>query len=889
MLDKVKKIFGSANDRKVKQYMKRVQKINALEPKYEKMSDEELKESFEALKSAVRSGEKSMDEVLNDSFAITREASKRVLGMRHYDVQMVGGMVLHDGNIAEMKTGEGKTLVATLAVALNAMLGKGVHVVTVNDYLAKRDAKEMGELYSFLGYTTGCITSEVRDDAERKAQYSADITYGTNNEYGFDYLRDNMKVRADEKVQRGHYYAIVDEVDSILIDEARTPLIISGPAQRDQSLYFKANQIAKQMIKGEELPTKPGEPKKTTGDFIVDEKNRTIIMTEEGLEKAEKLYEVDNLFSLENAAMVHHLDQALKAHYLFEKDVDYVVRDGEVIIVDEFTGRLSEGRRYSEGLHQALEAKEGVVVQEESQTLAEITYQNYFRMYEKLAGMTGTAQTEATEFSQIYGLDVISIPTNVPVRRVDKNDLIYNTEEEKLDAVVARVKELHAKGQPVLIGTASIEKSELIHERLKKEKIPHNVLNAKNHEQEAEIIKNAGQKGAVTVATNMAGRGVDIKIDDEVRALGGLVIIGTERHESRRIDNQLRGRSGRQGDPGESQFFLSLDDNLLRIFGGEKIRNIMNRLGVEKGEYIDSKLVTKSVEKAQKKVEAMHYESRKNILEYDDVANYQRKAVYAFRDQLIDPEYDISAKIDQNREELVDFILEESEIFEGSPTEDYDLDRFSALIKEYTGIDIEPDSLKGKDASTIREETLDTLKKFYEEKMSVFDDEQRKEIEKILLLQVLDSEWREHLYEMDVLKTGIGLRGYNQKDPLTEYKQESYKLFQALTQRIKLESMKLLYTVQFDFTSPEEEIESIEKLRDELEIDEDILMSNEYQETPGSIADAMYSEEFNEEERELTPYIAQKKPKRNEPCPCGSGLKYKNCCGKSGPKKGLLA
>ena len=891
MINSVMKIFGTANDRKVKQYMKRVQQINALEPKYEKMSDEELKDAFNALKEEVKSGKKSLDDVLYDSFAITREASKRVLGMRHYDVQMIGGMVLHEGNIAEMKTGEGKTLVATLAVALNAMLGRGVHVVTVNDYLAKRDANEMGQLYSFLGYTTGCIISEIKDDEHRKAQYQADITYGTNNEFGFDYLRDNMKVRADEKVQRDHYYAIVDEVDSILIDEARTPLIISGPAQRDQSLYFKANIIAKQLERGEELPPKkPGEPKRMTGDFVVDEKNRTIIMTEQGLEKAEKLFEVDNLFSLENAAMVHHLDQALKAHHLFEKDVDYVVRDGEVIIVDEFTGRLSEGRRYSDGLHQALEAKEGVVVQEESQTLAEITYQNYFRMYEKLAGMTGTAQTEATEFSEIYGLDVISIPTNVPVKRIDKNDLIYNTEEEKLDAVVARVKELHAKGQPVLIGTASIEKSELIHERLKKEKIPHNVLNAKNHEQEAEIIKNAGQKGAVTVATNMAGRGVDIKIDDEVRALGGLAIIGTERHESRRIDNQLRGRSGRQGDPGESQFFLSLDDNLLRIFGGEKIRNIMNKLGVQKGEYIDSKLVTRSVEKAQKKVEAMHYESRKNILEYDDVANYQRKAVYAFRNQLIDPEYDIGAKIDSNREELVDYILEESGIVAGAPSEDYDLDRLVALVKEYSGLDIDIDRFKEKEADEIREELIKILKDFYEEKMSIFDDEQRKEIEKILILQVLDSEWREHLYEMDVLKTGIGLRGYNQKDPLTEYKQESYRLFQALTQRIKLESMKLLHTVEFDFSSPEEEIESIEKLRDELEIDEDELISNEYQKTPHSLADALISEEMtNDEEVELKPYVAQKKPKRNDPCPCGSGQKYKNCCGKSGPKKGLLA
>jgi preprotein translocase subunit SecA len=887
MIDSVMKIFGTANDRRVKQYMKRVQKINALESRYEKMSDEELKAAFDELREAVRSDDKSMDDVLYDSFAITREASKRVLGLRHYDVQMVGGMVLHEGNIAEMKTGEGKTLVATLAVVLNAMTGRGVHVVTVNDYLAKRDAHDMGQLYSFLGYTTGCIVSDIHEDEERKAQYDADITYGTNNEFGFDYLRDNMKVRADEKVQREHFFSIVDEVDSILIDEARTPLIISGPAQRDQSLYFKANQIAKQMIRGEELPSKPGEPKKMTGDFVVDEKNRTIVMTEEGLEKAEKLFEVENLFSLENAAMVHHLDQALKAHHLFERDVDYVVRNGEIVIVDEFTGRLSEGRRYSEGLHQALEAKEGVVVQEESQTLAEITYQNYFRMYEKLAGMTGTAQTEATEFSQIYGLDVISIPTNVPVRRIDKNDLIYNTEEEKLDAVVERVKELHGKGQPVLIGTASIEKSELIHERLKKEKIPHNVLNAKNHEQEAEIIKNAGAKGAVTVATNMAGRGVDIKIDDEVRELGGLAIIGTERHESRRIDNQLRGRSGRQGDPGESQFFLSLDDNLLRIFGGEKIRGIMNRLGVEKGEYIDSKLVTRSVEKAQKKVESMHYESRKNILEYDDVANYQRKVVYAFRNQLIDPEYDITAKIDQNREELIYHLLDEAEIFEGAPSEDYDLERFVSLIKEYSFVDIDPAELEGKGREEIAKESIEILKKFYEEKMSVFDEEQRKEVEKLLILQILDTEWREHLYEMDVLKTGIGLRGYNQKDPLTEYKQESYRLFQSLVERIKFESLKLLYTVEFDFGSPEEEMETLEKIRDELEIDEEELISNEYQEPPHSIAEAVMGTEENE--GELKPYIAQKKPKRNDPCPCGSGKKYKNCCGKSGPRKGLLA
>ncbi len=860
----ITKIFGTANDRKVKKYAKRAKAINALEAKYEKLSDQELQKAFLDLKESVLNKEKSLDDVLNDSFAITREASKRVLNMRHYDVQLIGGMVLHDGNIAEMKTGEGKTLVATLPIALNAMLGRGVHLVTVNDYLAKRDAKEMGELYSFLGYTTGCITGEIYDDFERKKQYLADITYGTNNEFGFDYLRDNMKTSLEEKVQRGHYYAIVDEVDSILIDEARTPLIISGPTQRDQKWYKVANEIALKLEKGKELPTKPGESKKTTGDFIVDEKNKQITLTEQGLQKAEELFGVGNLYSLENAILTHHLDQALKANYLFEKDVDYVVKDGEIIIVDEFTGRLSEGRRFSEGLHQALEAKEGVEIKEESQTLAEVTYQNYFRLYDKLAGMTGTAQTEATEFSEIYGLDVISIPTNVPVKRVDKNDLIFNTEKEKLDAVVKRVKELHSKGQPVLIGTASIEKSELIHERLKKEKLPHNVLNAKNHEQEAEIIKNAGAKGAITVATNMAGRGVDIKLSDEVKELGGLAIIGTERHESRRIDNQLRGRSGRQGDPGESQFFLSLDDNLLRIFGGEKIRNIMNRIGVKEGEYIDSKLVTRSVESAQKKVESLHYESRKHLLEYDDVANFQRKAIYKFRDQLIDKDYDIGAKIKENRDEVVGFLLEDCEIIEGLPSEDFDLDCFIKELAEVSGVVLPKDILEGLEPNDIKQKVIEILEELYEEKMKVFDSEQRKEIEKLIYLQTLDNLWRDHLYEMDTLKTGIGLRGYNQKDPLTEYKQESYRLFEDLIKRIKIESIKFIHRVEFNFEEPNNQNE---KPQENLEQNE----TNQI------------------EQEENKPQLNTKKPKRNDPCPCGSGLKYKNCCGKSGPKKGLLA
>jgi preprotein translocase subunit SecA len=688
-----------------------------------------------------------------------------------------------------------------------------------------------------------------------------------------------MKVRAEEKVQREHHYAIVDEVDSILIDEARTPLIISGPTQRDHNHYAQADAIAKQMVRGEKIETKPGEPEQTTGDFIVDEKNRTIVMTEDGLQKAQDLFEVENLYSLENAVLSHHLDQALKAHYIFEKDVDYVVQNNEIIIVDEFTGRLSEGRRYSEGLHQALEAKENVEVQEESQTLAEITYQNYFRLYEKLAGMTGTAQTEATEFSQIYNLDVISIPTNVPIARIDKNDLIYNTEREKLDAAVRRVKELNEKGQPVLIGTASIEKSEMIHERLKKEKIAHNILNAKNHAQEAEIIINAGQKGAVTVATNMAGRGVDIKIDDEVRSLGGLMILGTERHESRRIDNQLRGRSGRQGDPGESQFFLSLDDNLLRIFGGEKIRNIMNRLGVEDGEYIDSKIVTRSVEKAQKKVENQHYESRKHILEYDDVANHQRKAIYAFRNQLLDPEFDIDAKIKENRAEYVEHLLAEAEIFAGMPTEDFDVERLAALIKEELRIEVQSEQFKDKEVEGISSMITEMMENLYERKMSQIDPEQRQEIERILYLQVLDPQWRDHLYEMDVLKTGIGLRGYNQKDPLTEYKQDSYKLFTDLVSRIKLEAVKVLQLVQFDFESPEEEEAAVEHIREELESDvANTTLNQSYEE--GVIA---------EDSSKLSPITGTKKPKRNDPCPCGSGKKYKNCCGQSGPKKGLLA
>jgi preprotein translocase subunit SecA len=872
----LKRIFGSKNDRIVKGYLKRAKKINTLENKYETLSDDELKAEFNSLKASVQSQEKSLDDVLNDSFAITREASKRVLKMRHFDVQLVGGMVLHDNSIAEMKTGEGKTLVATLAVILNAMMGKGVHIVTVNDYLAKRDADEMGTLYNFLGYTVGCLTDDIYDEATKKAQYDCDITYGTNNEYGFDYLRDNMKTKAEEKVQREHFYAIIDEVDSILIDEARTPLIISGPVQRDEFHYDKANEIALQMIKGEKKETKAGEPEETTGDFYVDEKNRQVIMTEDGLQKAQDLFEVENLYSLENASLSHHLDQAMKAQYIFVKDIDYVSQNGEIIIVDEFTGRLSEGRRFSEGLHQAIESKEGVEVKDESQTLAEITYQNYFRLYKKLAGMTGTAQTEATEFAEIYNLEVLSIPTNLPLIRDDRNDLIYNTEKEKLDAVARKVQELHEKGQPVLIGTASIEKSELVHNRLKAAKIPHNTLNAKNHANEAEIIMEAGKKGAVTVATNMAGRGVDIKLTDEIKELGGLYILGTERHESRRIDNQLRGRSGRQGDPGASQFYLSLDDNLLRIFGGEKIRNIMNKLGVEEGEYIDSKIVTRSVEKAQTKVENMHYESRKHILEYDDIANEQRKVIYNFRNQLLDEEYDIDSKIKSNRLEYIDNMLSNADIYDGASEEDFNLEKLENQIKEELHIQLEGEVFKEKDYDAIKELVTDLLIQTYETKMEPLTPEQRSEVQRILYLQVLDPQWRNHLYEMDVMKTGIGLRGYNQKDPLTEYKKDSYNLFMGLIERIKFEAIKVLQVVQFNFEDPAAEQAKMEAMRQQLEDEIAQAQTNE-----NEVVEADFEESSTQS--------VGKKPKRNDACPCGSGEKYKNCCGKSGPKKGLLA
>ena len=846
----VSKILGSRNNKLIKLYTKEVQKINALESSYASLSDTELQNAFNELKILVQNGEASLQDVLHKSFAFTREASKRTLGMRHFDVQLIGGMALNDGRIAEMKTGEGKTLVATLAVCLNALCGRGVHVVTVNDYLANRDAKELEPLYNFLGFSVGIITNDLRDDNARLEAYRADIVYGTNNEFGFDYLRDNMKYDLSQKVQREHYFAIIDEVDSILIDEARTPLIISGPVNRTLEHYQIANSVAQKL--------------KNETDFTIDEKNRVILLTEEGIKNAESLFKVDNLYSIENATLSHHLDQALKANYLFIKDKDYVVQDNEVVIVDEFTGRLSEGRRFSEGLHQAIEAKEKVDIKEESQTLADITFQNYFRLYEKLSGMTGTAQTEATEFLQIYNLEVVSIPTNVPVQRKDLNDLIYKSEREKFNAVINKITELHKKGQPVLVGTASIEKSEILHELLKKCRIPHTILNAKQHSKEAEIIKDAGVKGAVTIATNMAGRGVDIKITDEIRELGGLYIIGTERHESRRIDNQLRGRAGRQGDPGVSQFYLSLEDSLLRIFGSDKIKGIMERLGLKEGEHIESGLVTRSVESAQKKVENLHFESRKHLLEYDDVANEQRKAVYKLRNELLSEDFSLEERIKTNREITAQSLLYKAQILPGDDASNFDLSSLQAQLSEELGFKLE--SCENLSYDELLEKLITQMSQSYEEKMSKLESSQRSQIERIIYLQVLDSSWREHLYTMDNLKTGIGLRGYNQKDPLVEYKKESYNLFLEFIENLKTETTRMLHIIQLR----EQEEEVADKMLQDMQ------------------------EELNEDLQTFEAQDSSSKPQkakisRNDPCPCGSGKKYKLCHGKSGPKKGLLA
>jgi preprotein translocase subunit SecA len=833
------KIFGSSNERELKKIQPVVEKINALEPQFQKLSDDELRGCTDKFRQQLKNGT-DLDELLPEAFAAVREASVRTLKMRHFDSQLIGGYVLHSGRIAEMKTGEGKTLSATLPAYLNALTGRGVHVVTVNDYLAGRDTEWMGNIYQFLGMSVGCISHNMTD-AERKAAYNADITYGTNNEFGFDYLRDNMKFRFESLVQRNPYFAIVDEVDSILIDEARTPLIISGPAEKSTQLYYQVNGIIPRMV--------------AEKDYTIDEKAKSIVLTEEGVAKAENLLEVENLYDPKHIDLLHHTNQALKAHNLFKRDVDYIVKEGEVIIVDEFTGRLMPGRRYSEGLHQALEAKENVKIENENQTLATITFQNYFRMYEKLSGMTGTADTEAAEFKKIYDLDVTVIPTNKPMIRNDNPDVIYKTKKEKYEAAIEEIVERHKNGQPVLVGTISIDVSEDFSKKLKRRGVPHEVLNAKNHEKEAEIVAMAGQRGAVTISTNMAGRGTDIVLGEGVKELGGLHILGTERHESRRIDNQLRGRSGRQGDPGSSRFYLALEDDLLRIFGGERITGIMERLGMQEGEPIEHGLISRAIENAQSKVEGHNFDIRKHLLEYDDVMNQQREVIYKQRREALDGR-DLKPVILELISEASDDIAW-SFADEKLPAEEWDLKGLEeAVFKQFNFRLQRPDedTLDHLTAEGLSEIIQEEAKRVYEERESVISSEHLRNIERYVMLQTVDSLWKDHLLSMDHLKEGIGLRGYAQQNPLLVYKKEGFEMFQDMIARIKEETIGILYRVQV--AEPEKMEESRKQESQRLVFSHG---DGSTKKKPTKRTDAKIG--------------------RNDPCPCGSGKKYKKCCG----------
>jgi preprotein translocase subunit SecA len=842
------KVFGSKNDREVKTLRKKVDEINALEPSIEPLSDEELQAKTVEFKERVANGE-SLDDLLPEAFAVCREAAKRVLGERHYDVQLIGAIVLHQGKIAEMKTGEGKTLTSTAAVYLNALSGKGVRVVTVNDYLASRDVEWMGQLYHFLGLTTGAIIHDMDDEARREA-YNADVTYGTNNEFGFDYLRDNMKFDMADFCQRGFNYAIVDEVDSILIDEARTPLIISGPADMSTDMYLKVDRIMKHFKEDEH--------------YTKDEKARQVMLNDEGVLLGEELLGLDNLYDPRNINSLHHINQALKAHVLFQRDVDYIVKNGEVIIVDEFTGRTMEGRRYSDGLHQALEAREGVKIEKENQTLASITFQNYFRMYEKLSGMTGTADTEAPEFKKIYDLDVIIIPTNQDMIRDDFADVIYKNQDAKYRAIIREIKELHEKGQPVLVGTISIDVSEKIAKMLEKQKIPHDVLNAKQHEREAEIIADAGHKGRITIATNMAGRGTDIKLGEGVCDVGGLHILGTSRHESRRIDNQLRGRSGRQGDPGSSRFFLSLEDDLLRIFGSGRLTTIMDKLGMEEDEPIEHSMISKAIENAQRKVEGHNFDIRKHLLEYDDVMNKQREVIYTQRREVLETE-NVFEIIEDMADDLLDRVVDEL-VQDRTPSEDWDWEEFEERVADLFNIklawsksdrvDLDYDTLRTK----MRTEFTEAYRA-QEERNGV---EQMRQIERMILLQMVDTLWKEHLLNMDHLKEGIGLRGYGQKDPLDEYKKEGFDLFLSMIETVKeqtIGNLMRIQIVQADEVARLEE-EQRRKREQELELAKASSASSTADNTPKTVR------------------RQEEKIGRNAPCPCGSGKKYKKCCGK---------
>ncbi|MBX4260718.1 preprotein translocase subunit SecA [Clostridium estertheticum] len=829
----IKKLFGSYSDREIKRITSTVDKIEALDPMMTNLSDEELKAKTEEFKASLSNG-KTLEDILPEAFAVVREASWRVLKMKHFRVQLIGGIILHQGRITEMKTGEGKTLVATLPSYLNALEGKGVHVITVNDYLAKRDKEEMGRIHEFLGLTVGVIIHDI-DQTQRHAAYDADITYGTNNEFGFDYLRDNMVVYKEERVQRELNFVIVDEVDSILIDEARTPLIISGEGEKSTDFYKVADHFVKTLVKEE--------------DYTIDEKASAVIMSDEGIDKAEKFFSLDNYADATNMNIQHHVVQALKANYIMRKDKDYMEKDGEIIIVDEFTGRLMEGRRYSDGLHQAIEAKEGVKIEKESKTLATITFQNYFRMYSKIAGMTGTALTEENEFREIYGLDVLVIPTNKPLARFDNADLVFKTVRGKYKAIIDEIVETHKINQPVLVGTVSIEKSELLSEMLKRKGVPHQVLNAKYHEKEAEIIAHAGSLGMVTIATNMAGRGTDIKLFDGVIEVGGLKIIGTERHESRRIDNQLRGRAGRQGDPGSTRFYISLEDDLMRIFGSDRLQGVVGKLGLTDEDAIESKMVSGAIESAQKKVEGNNFDIRKNVVQYDDVMNQQREIIYKQRTEVLQGE-DTKEQIQDMIKDII-FTTVDSHITDVEEELDEQIEKLISYFEEiFLPKDmVTVDELGKLTNEEIKEKLLEIAQRIYTQRGEDFDDEQIREVERVILLRVVDSKWMDHIDDMEHLKQGIGLRAYKQQDPTQAYQMEGSDMFAEMIYNIKTETIKYLFHVQIE-RAPEREMVA-------------------------QITSTNHDDSVKQE-----PTIKEAKTGRNDECPCGSGKKYKNCCGR---------
>ena len=850
----IEKVFGTHSERELKRIKTTVDKIESLRPQMQALSDEELRGKTREYKNRLQEGE-TLDDILPEAFATVREAAKRVLGMEHYRVQLIGGIILHQGRIAEMKTGEGKTLVSTLPAYLNALEGKGVHIVTVNDYLANRDAEWMGKVHEFLGLTVGVVLNSMKND-ERRAQYACDITYVTNNELGFDYLRDNMVIYKEQLVQRDLHYAIIDEVDSVLIDEARTPLIISGQSGKSTKLYEVCDILARQLERGEasgevtKMTAIMGEEITETGDFIVNEKDKIVNLTEQGVHKVEEFFHIDNLADPENLEIQHNIILALRAHNLMFRDQDYVVKDDEVLIVDEFTGRIMPGRRYSDGLHQAIEAKEHVKVRRESKTLATITFQNFFNKYNKKAGMTGTALTEEKEFRDIYGMDVIEIPTNKPIARIDLEDAVYMTKKEKFRAVVEAVKEAHAKQQPVLVGTITIETSELLSRMLKREGILHQVLNAKFHEKEAEIVAHAGEAGNVTIATNMAGRGTDIKLDEVARAAGGLKIIGTERHESRRIDNQLRGRSGRQGDPGESRFYLSLEDDLMRLFGSEKLMNMFKSLGVAENEQIEHKMLSSAIEKAQKKIESNNYGIRKNLLEYDQVNNEQREIIYKERRRVLDGENmrdAIYKMITDTVEHAVDMVFSDD-----VDQEEWDMNEINSVLRPIIPLKpITREDIKGMRKNQVKQKLKEEAVKLYEEKEAEFPEaEQLRELERVILLKVIDQKWMDHIDDMDQLHQGIGLQAYGQRDPKVEYKLQAYEMFDSMIAAIQETTLRLLYHVRLEQKVEREQVAQV-------------TGTNKDESGP--------RKPVQKTEKKIYP---------NDPCPCGSGKKYKQCCGR---------